>query len=238
MSKTDESRPNTPLITIPRFSDSSYVEWVTQGRTLLDKPLTRPAENHWHMVFTKYQGETRAIVVGPWTTSGRVPIQSGAEILWIQFKLGTFMPHLPTRNILNSETVLPKATSQSFYLYGSAWQFPDFENVDTFLKRLHRQEILVRDPLVNAVLEDHPLDVSPRTVRHRFLQATGLSQKHIQQMERAQQAADLLRQGTPIVDTALELGYYDQPHLTKSLKQFIGYTPAQLLGRVGEAEGV
>jgi methylphosphotriester-DNA--protein-cysteine methyltransferase len=71
-------------------------------------------------------------------------------------------------------------------------------------------------------------------VRHRFLQATGLSQNHIRQYERAQQAAALLQQGKSILDTAYDLGYYDQPHLTRSLKQFFGYTPAQI-GRVSQA---
>jgi AraC-like DNA-binding protein len=66
-------------------------------------------------------------------------------------------------------------------------------------------------------------------VRHRFLRATGVSQNHIYQIERAQRAAALLQQGVSILDTVYELGYYDQPHLTRSLRQWVGYTPAQLL---------
>jgi methylphosphotriester-DNA--protein-cysteine methyltransferase len=66
-------------------------------------------------------------------------------------------------------------------------------------------------------------------VRHRFLQATGLTQSHIRQVERAQRAATLLRQGVSILDTVYETGYFDQPHLTRSLKQFVGYTPAQMI---------
>jgi methylphosphotriester-DNA--protein-cysteine methyltransferase len=68
-----------------------------------------------------------------------------------------------------------------------------------------------------------------RTVRHRFLRATGLSATHIRQMKRAQQAQALLQQGVSILDTVDEAGYFDQPHLTRSLKQFIGYTPAQII---------
>ena len=37
--------------------------------------------------------------------------------------------------------------------------------------------------------------------------------------------------GVPIIDTIYRAGYYDQPHLTRSLKYFIGQTPAQLLDR-------
>ena len=42
--------------------------------------------------------------------------------------------------------------------------------------------------------------------------------------------AALLRRGVAIPGTACELGYADQPHLTRSLKCWIGHTPAQLLG--------
>ena len=88
--------------------------------------------------------------------------------------------------------------------------------------------MIVLDPLVNAVLQDQPQAISERTVRHRFLQATGLTQSHIRQNERAQQAAALLRKGVPILDTVYEAGYFDQPHLTRALKQWVGYTPGQL----------
>ena len=92
-----------------------------------------------------------------------------------------------------------------------------------------REDDLVHDPVVDAALQDYPLDMSPRTMRHRFLQATGQSQSHIRQYERAIKAASLLRHGVSIADTVFEAGYFDQPHLTRSLKQFVGYTPAQMI---------
>ncbi|WP_244422604.1 hypothetical protein [Ktedonobacter racemifer] len=49
------------------------------------------------------------------------------------------------------------------------------------------------------------------------------------QIERARSATLLLQQGVSIPDTILEAGYYDQPHLTRSLTRFIGQTPAELL---------
>jgi len=92
-----------------------------------------------------------------------------------------------------------------------------------------RDGLLVSDPVVKAALQDELPEMSSRTVRHRFLRATGLGQSHIRQMKRAQRAEALLQQGVSILDTVYEAGYYDQPHLTRSLKQFIGYTPAQII---------
>jgi methylphosphotriester-DNA--protein-cysteine methyltransferase len=90
-----------------------------------------------------------------------------------------------------------------------------------------REEVLVQDPIISAALQDQLPEMSLRTVRHRFRQATGLTQSHIHQLKRAQQAAERLQQGVPILDAVYETGYFDQPHLTRSLKQYIGKTPKQ-----------
>jgi AraC-like DNA-binding protein len=213
-----------------RSSDSPYIETITQGRTVSAGSTIRPAEINWHMVFVRENGRAHPIVVGPLTASGMTSWGEGGEILWIKFKLGVFMPHLPTREYLDTEKTLPDAaSSERFWLKSSVWQFPDYDNVETFVNRLVRGDVLVSDPIVDAALQDQLPEISLRTVRHRFLRATGLTQNHIRQYERAQRAEALLKQGIPILDTVYELGYFDQPHLTRSLKQFIGYTPAQII---------
>ena len=212
-----------------RLSDSPCVETIMYGQTVRAGSTIRPAESHWHLILTRHDGIVQQLVVGPLTTAGVVSWGGDAEILWIKLKLGTFMPHLPIPSLLDRETVLPEAGSQSFWLNGSAWQFPDFENADTFIDRLVRRDVLAHDPLVSAALQDELPAMPSRTVRHRFLRATGLSQNTVRQMQRAQQARALLEQGVSILDTVDEAGYFDQPHLTRSLKQFIGYTPAQIV---------
>ncbi len=217
------------MISEERASDSPFVESITRGWTIGQGSTIRPAESHWHMVLVRVNGQAFPLVVGPLPTSGIATWGEGAEILWIKFKLGTFIPHLPAKNLLAKETLLPDASSKSFWLHGTSWEIPSFENADTFVDRLVKNEVLVKDPVVSYALQGHPTEVAPRTVRHRFLQATGLTQNHIHQIERAQQAAALLRHGKSILDTVYELGYYDQPHLTKSLKQWVGHTPAQII---------
>jgi len=193
-----------------RRSDSPLIETVTQGYTPCAGSTIRPAECNWHMVVVRREGKAQLLVVGP-------------------LPLGVFMPHLPIAHYLDRETALPAATGQAFWLHGATWQLPTFENTETFVEQLVREEILVLDPLVGAALQDQLPVASPRTVRHHFLHATGLPQCTIRQMQRAQQAAALLQQRIPILDAVHDLVYFDQPHLTRSLKQFVGYTPAQLL---------
>src|SRR5688572_1785641 len=104
------------LISEDRLSDSPYVEKIMRGWTMSEGSSIRPAEIKWHMVFVKHSGGSHALVVGPLTTSGVASWGEGAEILWIQFKLGVFMPQFPTRNYLNGEQLLPDASSERFWL--------------------------------------------------------------------------------------------------------------------------
>jgi AraC-like DNA-binding protein len=180
------------------------------------------------MVVTKQKDKIYLTVRGPETKAMPAPIPEDAEFFGVNFKLGTFMPHLPARELVDGEVNLPEAASRSFWLHGAAWQFPDFENADTFIDRLVREGLLVREPVVDAALQGQLKDLSLRSIQRRFLQATGLTHSAVRQIQRARQAVALLQQGVSILDTVYELGYFDQPHLTRSLKHFVGQTPAQI----------
>jgi methylphosphotriester-DNA--protein-cysteine methyltransferase len=56
-----------------------------------------------------------------------------------------------------------------------------------------------------------------------------MTQGTIRQIERARCAKNLLKDGISILDTVYRAGYFDQAHLTRSLKHFIGQTPAQII---------
>ena len=161
------------ILVTQRGADSPYIDTITQGQTVCAGSAIRPAEVCWHMVFVREHGNLHPIVVGPWTTAGVATWQAGGEILWIKFKPGVFMPHLPFEHLLDRETVLSEGTGQTFWLKSSIWPFPTYENVETFINRLVRNEVLVCDPVVNIVLNEQPHDLAPRTVRHRFQRATG-----------------------------------------------------------------
>jgi hypothetical protein len=139
------------------------------------------------------------------------------------------MPHLPASSLVDEDVNLPDASSNSFWLNGSAWQFPTYENADAFVDRLVYQGLLVRNPVVETALHGQLKDVSVRTMRRHFLRTTGLTRSLIRQIERARYATILLQQGISIPDVIYEAGYFDQPHLTRSLKYFIGQTPGQII---------
>jgi AraC-like DNA-binding protein len=213
-----------------RSSDSPLVEMV--WRTQSERPGTfiSQAEVRSEIVITKYQGKTSLTVRGPETQASEAPFPEDAEFFGIVLKLGTFMPHLLPRNLMNRrDATLPEATGQSFWLLGMAWQLPSFDNADTFIDRLVRDEILVREPVVEAALQGHLKDLSLRSVQRRFLRATGVTHNTVYQIDRARRAMTLLQQGVSILDTVGEADYADQPHLTRALKRYMGQTPAQIL---------
>ena len=211
-----------------RLSDSPLVEAVYTLPSPDVYSFISTAAYQWEMVITRQQGRTTLSIRGPETSARPADVPQDAEFLGIIFKMGTFMPHLPARDLVDTEIHLPESSDNRFWFYSSAWQFPDFENADTFINRLIHEEILVHEPVVEAVLKGEEPNLSMRSVQRRFVQATGLTYKTIEQIERAQQALKLLQQGTSILDTTYELGYTDQSHLTHSLKRFIGQTPSEI----------
>lgn len=213
-------------------SDSPFVETVWRTRSERAGTFTSMAASNWEMVVSTSGGATTITARGPETGASGVDFPADTEFFGITFKLGTFMPHLPVRTLRDrQDATLPAASSRSFWLHGSAWPLPTFENADAFVEKLVRRGTLVRDPAVEAAVRGHAPDVSTRSLQYRFLRATGLTQKTVQQIKRAHRAVSLLERGAPIAETALDLGYFDQAHLTNSLQRFVGRTPGQVVRR-------
>ena len=124
---------------------------------------------------------------------------------------------------------LPPATNTSFWLNGSAWELPGPDNADVFVDRLVRAGLLVHDPVVAEPCTGDVDGLSTRSVERRVSRATGLTRGAIRQIRRAERAVELLSRGVPAVDVACRAGYADQPHLTRSLKRFVGQTPSQIV---------
>jgi AraC-like DNA-binding protein len=212
-----------------RPSDSSFVQAIWRHQSERSESFISTAGTHWEMVWMRHKGQMTLTVRGPETKATPADVPADAEWLGITFKLGTFLPDFLPGSLLNRQDVnLPESTGKSFWLCGSTWEFPTYENAEAFVDRLVRAELLVRDPLVEDVIHEAPLDLSPRALQYRFQRATGLTRKAVQQIQRAWRATALLEQGCPILDTAYQLGYFDQAHLTNSLRRYMGQTPAQI----------
>jgi AraC-like DNA-binding protein len=212
-----------------RPSDSPFVEAIYRTRSLGGGSFMSIAASQWEMVITKQRGKATLSLRGPETKASPAPIPEDAEFLGIIFKHGTYMPHLPAKKLVDEEIHLPETVKNSFQLFGDTWEFPDFENVETFVNRLIHEDLLAHDQIVDDALRGNTQDLSLRSVQRHFLQITGLTYKTIQQIKRARQALALLQSGVPISETTYQIGYFDQSYLTRSVKRLLGQTPAQIV---------
>jgi hypothetical protein len=219
-----------------RGADSPLVETMWRTTSDAEGSFTSTAIATWELVFTRSNGVMRATLRGPETFSSPALVPADAEFIGIQFKLGTYMPTLPTHQFVDRAIELPaRGGRRTFGFLGKVWDVPRFDNADVFVGRLERAGLLRSDPVVRASLAGHPPTVSLRTVQRRILHVTGVTRRTLQLIERARRAATQLEEGASIADVVHGSGYSDQPHLTRSLRRFLGQTPGQILreGAVG-----
>ena len=212
-----------------RPSDSPLVERVWRSHSDRAGVFHSMAACHWVMVVTRLEGETFLTVRGPETKATMADCPAQGEWVGVLFRLGTYMPLMQSGDLRDrNDVTLPNATGRSFWLNGSAWEFPTFGNMETFVCRLVRRGLVREDRTATAAIRGELQSVTTRTEQRRVLQVTGLTRGAIYQIERARRAALRLKQGAPILDVVHETGYYDQAHLTRSLQRFIGQSPARI----------
>lgn len=220
-----------------RASDSPLVERVWKSHSERAGSFHSMATCNWVMAVTRHKGATFLTVRGPESRATIAECPAEGEWIGIHFKLGTCMPLMPNGDLRDRNGLtLPDASCNAFYLNGSAWEYPTYDNAETFVKRLVKQGLIVVDKCVQNALRDRPEhreELSRRTEQRHFLRTTGLTRAAIRQIKRAREATMLLRDGVSPCDVSHDLGYFDQAHLTRSLTRFVGQTPSQ----VARAEG-
>ena len=212
-----------------RGADSPFVERVTHvryDRTVDD--WTTP-DGCWDIVIRRLRGRVEVLQTGLITQPIQLDYEAGDEYVCISFKPGVFMPRLPGSAMLNRGVLRPTINPRAFWLYGETLEIPSFENAEGMVHRLARRGLIARDEIVDGVLTGNAPAISPRSVQRRFHHAMGITRKRLELIRRAQKAVELLSQGRRIVDTALDLGFADQAHLTRVLKILMGTTPGSFV---------
>jgi AraC-like DNA-binding protein len=228
VNQTTENK-NTFIHFEDRASDSPFVEKIWRCHSERADSFLSVAACHFEMAVTRLRGKIFITLRGPETKATTIDCPAEGEWLGIRFKLGTFMPRfLPGSLRDRKDVTLPDATSRSFWLNDSAWQYPEFDNAEAFIKRLSKAGLILRDPAVDVTLRRQASDLSLRSTQRHFLRATGITYATYRQIERARYATNLLKEGVSILDAVHLAGYFDQAHLTRSLRHLIGQTPTKI----------
>ncbi len=215
---------------LERAADSPLVERVTsvvyEERT---RELSTP-DGCWDIVVMKRRGVTLVLQTG--VISRPVPLENdpGDSFLAISFKPGVFVARTPGRAMIDRALVRPLVSARAFALDGETLEIPTFENAEGLVARLERRGLLARDELVEGATQGRARAISPRSMQRHFLSALGMTPKQFAQIRRACRAVDLLRTGMAPAAVAVEAGFSDQPHLTRSLRAIMGQTPGEILG--------
>ena len=157
-----------------RPSDSPVVERIWRSHSDRAGTFLSVAASHFEMAVTRHQGKTFLTLRGPETRATTVDCPADGEWLGIRFKLGTFMPQLLPGELRDRHDVtLPDATNHSFWINGSAWEYPTFESAETFVARLIRKAIITRDLTVDATVLGRPARAVPANVAAAFSEGDG-----------------------------------------------------------------
>lgn len=213
-----------------RESNSPFVERIWRSRSRLGGRFLSMADSNIELVFTRLPHLVAATLRGPVSTASYVDCPPDGEWLAIRFRVGTYVPGFPTAALADHRNAqLPILPDGRFWLCGQAWKIPHFDSAEDFVKRLALAGVIARSDAASAILEGDPVRASQRSLQRHFHQAIGLTLGGHRQIQRARSAAALLMAGAPLLDATFDAGYFDQPHLTRSLKRLIGMTPARLV---------
>lgn len=212
-----------------RPSDSPYIERVWRGFGGEGGPFVSVAECRLELVVTRVPDFTMVTVRGPETLATTIDCPPDGQWAAIRFRPGVHLPSLPTHLLMDGRDIhLPVADDGTFVLDGYRWHLPDLDNAEAYVARLARRGVIARDDSVEAAMRGGGQPLTVRSVQRHFRRTTGMTQGQFRQIQRARHATNLLRDGAPILDTVHEAGYFDQAHLTRSLKVLIGQTPASI----------
>lgn len=190
--------------------------------------MTAVASETWGLVFWEEEGTAQAAVVGPESRAATAPVPREANFVGVQFAVGTSLRMADMAALVDGGIHLPDVRSESFWLDGRRWQTPEADDIELLVDRLVRHGVLVRDPVVAEVLRGGRSALSPRTVERRFRAATGMTRGAVRQIERVRTAAGMLTAGVPAADVVERLAYYDEPHLARALRRYVGRSAQQL----------
>jgi hypothetical protein len=210
--------------------DASIVDRVWRTRSDAEDTMTSAARTCCHLIVSRTQGRLLAGLRGPETRATTTPVPPDTEFLGVRFALGMVLRPHPAASIIDGYVPFPVTDSGRIVIGGEDWEAPTYENVEHFVRRLQDAGLLVQSRLGDGQhATEHPeAGLTKRTFQRRFRAITGLSQTAVRQIDRANAAATMLRDGLDWRTVAKTLGYFDQAHLAHALRRYVGRTAREL----------
>ena len=208
-----------------RKSSHPLIETIWRTTNISNGTYLATPDRSWDLITMVHKdGQKEMMLAGQATKPMQVPYLAGTSSVVISFTPSSYLPSHASDALVDSFQMLPVVNNERFELAGYTFAFPTFETAEELVEQMVDRGILKNDPVVGGMQRAH----SDRTAQRHFTTTTGLSRKSLEQIERAQRAVSLLQNGKRPADAAVDSGYSDQPHLTKSLKKIMGVSPTDV----------
>lgn len=212
-----------------RTSDHPYIDRVWYSQNLTDGVYLATPDGSWDLIVGADQkGKKSMMLTGQATEPAYIPYQANTSAVVISFAPGVFLPSMTAQLLVDRAIMLPTVDDDHFQLADHTFAFPAFDNAEELVEQMITAGILQHDALVTSHTTAQPKAASKRAVQRHFVQTTGLTPHQLKQIQRAQEAVRLLKDGKKPSDAAADAGYTDQPHLSKSLKKIMHRKPSDV----------
>lgn len=213
-----------------RASDSPFVQRVWTSTNSAPTTFTSVAEVYTELVAWRIGGDTGVLLRGPESRAQVLDVPADAEWFGVTLRLATHLAAARPAAMLDLADVELPADRHGFWLAGRRWPLPTEGNAEDLVCSLGAAGAVTTDPLVVDLLAGDPArQVPARTKQHRFRHAIGLSQQTLVQIRRARAAGALVHRGATAAEAVHALGFYDQAHLTRAVRRYLGSSPGRLL---------
>lgn len=212
-----------------RRSDSPFVARVNRVTYIGDTRGVTTPDGTWDVVIRSRRGRVEVLLTGQIVQPITLDYEQGDSYVSVAFKPDVYLPQRPGSSMFNRGVFQPLAGEDSFWLDNERLEIPTFDNAEQFVARLACRGLIARDRVVGRAVEGNLTQLDDRTLQRHFARVTGMTGKTLQQILRANRAAELLKHGARVADVASDLGYSDQSHLTNSLRRILGRTPGEIV---------
>lgn len=212
-----------------RYSSHPYIDRIWKTQNVADGTYLATPDGSWDIIVLHQADGTRGVMLtGQATEPANVPYQAGTGSVVVSFAAGAYLPAYPGKKLLNVVEMLPCPDDDHFVLAGQTFEIPTFETAEQLVTAMIDRGVLKMDAIVAAILHGDAKALSDRAKQRHFSDVTGLTRKSLEQIRRAQDAVRQLQDGKRPIDVAMEAGFADQAHLSKSLKKIMHRKPSDI----------
>ena len=212
-----------------RDSGSPYIDRVIQTFATSDGSYLATPDGLWDLITAEEADGSRIVfIAGQATKASRLRYRAGQRAVAVSFTAGSYLSPFRGAPFKDDYIMLAMPDPNHFELAGQTFPLPTYENVEEIVDLMVASGLLVSDAVVDGVVRGELKAASQRSVERHFKNITGISPKKMANIRRAQQAVRILKSGATPSDVAAEVGYYDQPHLAKELKQLMDSRPSDV----------